>query len=87
MIILLYILISHCAFFVQILNGSVISDKKFFESLFWSYCWPIEMFATIKSPPYYERFDKYVDRITEINEKFRNLLYFVLFGVGEETSN
>lgn len=87
MIILLYILIAHLSFIVLLKQGNVISDKQYFESLFWSYCWPFDLFYNGNHAPFYERMDKCVQYVTDINEKSRNFLYFALFGIGEETTN
>lgn len=87
MIIVLYIFISHFAFIVQMSQGWILTDRNFFDALFWSYCWPYEILRKPGINPYYLKCDKYITRITDWNEKFRNLMYFILFGIGEEFSN
>jgi len=84
--ILLYAIVCNLMFAFLVIRNSIITDKQFFETLIWSYLFIIEMWILDKTS-FTHWLDKYIIKITDWNEKFRNLCYFILFGVGQEFSN
>lgn len=85
MILLLYLIISNLFFAVLISNGELISDKHFFQSVVWSYIWPYEIISELffGVNKIADQLDPIIEKFVIWNEKFRNLLYFILYGITE----
>lgn len=79
--ILLYLVISHVNFAFNIRSGNTITDRQFCDTLIYSYLWflPHNKRAQILQSTY-----SFTEKVLEWNEKFRSLLYFVLFGTQHE---
>lgn len=87
MFLLLYLMISNALFAMLIFQGDIISDRQFFQALIWCYVWPIEMWIVGNKADFVNSLDKYIDYVTDWNEKFRSLMYFALYNVGQESTD